>query len=324
MDQFRFKKYVKIMSQHAAKLDDVDKELFRLISSGIGHNIFSFDENQWQKLLPVPAALRWELIWRISPGLADDAFGKNEFLKHSNPFFDPEIVEHKFWQESLTKLNEEIANIEGFTLLSRSFEIEISKFWPYADHVSWNQLLKPDLYRESDIKRIQEYLSRIYLRGEQEQVITALNNHVEVIFCTIDNSDSMEEIMTDFTDSLLPLFGLAYCRIRDRTINPFLSRLSDKMDYVKNIITQKIVNLENINASIHNEHQFTNQRTLNILNAMNRGLSWCYSHLSDQPLEGRSEAWDRFVQELVSKVDQRHEEVHSKVKSIKEDEGCCE
>lgn len=304
----QFEKYVKIMSQHAAKLDDVDKELFRLISDGVGHNIGSFDEKQWQEFSPVPAALRWELIWRISPGLADEAFGKNEFRQYSNPFFDPEIVEYKFWQESLSKLNKEIANIEGFTLLSRSFEIETSKEWPDAGSKSneyKNLLLETGHLTENtivEVERLQEYLSRIFLRGEQEHVITALKAQVDVILNTIKGSDSMVEIMSYFTDSLLPLFGLAYCRIRfilPKNLTPVLDLLRNTMKHVLEIIKPKFENLEKFNESILSERQFITQRILATLET----IKMLYLHLylplpSQQPLEGRSEAWDGFVQGL--------------------------
>lgn len=299
----QFEKYLKIMSQHVAKFDGVDKEIFQLISNGIGHNIGSFDEKQWQELSPVAAALRWELIWRISPGLADDAFGKNEFQQHSNPFFSPEIVEYKFWQESLSKLNKEIANIEGFTLLSRSFEIETFKEWPDARSKSTeykNLLLETSHLTENtpvEVERVQEYLSRIFLRGKQEHVKTALSAHVDVILNTIKGSNSMVEIMSCFTDSMIPLFGLAYCRIRDKNLTPVLGLLSDTMENVVKIIEQKFGNLKKTNDSILNEHRFTNQRTLKTLNAMYRVILR-HPLPYEQPLESRPEAWGDFVQEL--------------------------
>jgi len=170
-------------------------------------------------------ALYWELTMRLTPLLQERAFGKGEFSRYCNPFFDPEVVAQDYWLRYRDR--NELG--EGDALLAAAFSIESqSREWPRVNDVVERYLgvarkgWAADGAHDS-LSEIQEYLSRIVLRGEQESTIAVLRAHFEL---AVENARGTEDslgAMNWFVDEVLPMLGYAYTRIRATNLQPLLT-----------------------------------------------------------------------------------------------------
>lgn len=212
--------YQEILARFIGGFSSFEREMLNALARGLGVDFLHPD---FAKADPATIALHWELAMRWNPLLQDEAFGEGEFSRYCNPFFAPDVVEEKYWVQFVHKPQLS----EGEALLAAAYKIENSADWPSAAVAAKH-------YRETAsqvgndeahdvVGELQEYLSRVILRGEQEGIIVALQAHFGLVADAAGKTRSAFSAMDYFVDDILPMMAYAYTRVRNSDPGPLLS-----------------------------------------------------------------------------------------------------
>lgn len=220
--------YQELLADFVRELDPIEYDLLAALSRGMDVDFLRRDIDL-AAYEPSALALYWELTMRLTPLLQERAFGENEFSRYCNPFFDPEVVERDYWARYLDR--NELS--ESDALLAAAFAIEDRHpDWPHVDGVAERYRSVAREWRTAveahdALSKMQEYLSRIILRGEQESTITALRAHFELAADNARETKDSLGAMNWFVDEVVPMMGYAYTRIRAVNLGPLLEFYAD-------------------------------------------------------------------------------------------------
>jgi hypothetical protein len=235
-------------------LNDEERSFLAILLKGLGHSFSEPVPDDYWSMLPPPAiALWWELLWRMRPELPSPETPASELPHHSNPLFNPKVV-----SPGDLVIAPSYGNPEAQEFLTRMAAIECSPSWPLANPIAETYVTDAREYRKllqaiqekilppetqnrlnelkSTLEQAQEYLSRVILRGDQEQVIEALRAHFTVAEEYAKATLDREMICEIFIEDVVPFIALGYQRIWKTPLNQAIDFFHETVERFSSLV----------------------------------------------------------------------------------------